>query len=115
MTSPLEIEAAINLMLQKHLTFSIENKILKQGRLILFCIKDFFCTFTIMCEVKKNKKIVYELPYPFAIEQLDNKLIFDYTTNAFCKNNTNIKNLVQNITSKKVSKLYNKKIIITSV
>jgi len=114
MTSPLEIEKIITGFLQKTVTFSIETKILKKGRLILFCIKDFFCIFTLLCEEKKNKKIVYEVPYPFDLYTGQNgKIIFDYSVNTFCKTNKELQKLVNQLPIKKTAKLYNKKMAIT--
>jgi len=114
MTSPIELEKLITEHLQKTVTFSIETKILKKGRLILFCIKDFFCIFTLLCEEKKNKKIVYEIPYPFDLHTGQNgKLIFDYTVNTFCKVNKGLSGLVNNLPIKKTAKLFNKRVTIT--
>ena len=114
MTSPLEIEKAITNHLQKTVTFSIETKILKKGKLILFCIKDFFCVFTLLCEEKKNKKIIYEIPYPFDLHLgQSGKLVFDYTVNSFCKVNKNLAKCINSLPIKKPAKLYNKKITIT--
>ena len=113
MTSPLEIEKAISEHLQKSITFSIETKILKKGKLILFCIKDFFCVFTLLCEEKKNKRIVYEIPYPFDLQVLNNKLVFDYTLNTFCKVNKELAQVVNKLQIKKPAKIFNKKITLT--
>lgn len=116
MTSPLEIEKAISEHLQKTIVFSIESKVLKKGRLILFCIKDFFCVFTLISEEKKNKKIVYEIPYPFDLNLVNkNKLIFDYSLDTFCKINSKLYDCVNKLQLKKTSKLFNKKISITAV
>jgi len=113
MTSPLEIEKAISAHLQKTITFSIEAKILKKGKLILFCIKDFFCVFTLLCEEKKNKKIVYEIPYPFDLHINNDKLIFDYTINTFCKLNNELSKPINKLALKKPAKIFNKKITLT--
>lgn len=113
MTSPLEIEKAISDHLQKTIIFSIESKILKKGKLILFCIKDFFCVFTLVCEEKKNKRIVYEIPYPFDLQINDNKLVFDYTINTFCKINKQLQTSINALSLKKPAKIFNKKVTLT--
>ena len=113
MTSPLEIEKAISNHLQKTIQFSIETKILKKGKLILFCIKDFFCVFTLLCEEKKNKRIIYEIPYPFDMQVLSNKLVFDYTLSTFCKVNKELSTAISALSIKKPAKIFNKKITIT--
>jgi hypothetical protein len=115
MTSIEEIEKNISKFLQKNIIFTIEHKTLKKGRLLLFCVKDFFCTFTLLCEEKNNKKIVYEIPYPFDVVVLPNKLVFDYTVRRFCKNSAELEESVKKILPEKPSKIFNKKITITSL
>ena len=115
MTSTEQIENIISNFLQKRVTFSLETKTLKKGKLILFCIKDFFCVFTLLCEEKNNKKIVYEIPYPFCISTQPNKLIFDYTLKGFCQNNPTLETKLKTIVPEKPSKIFNKKITITAL
>jgi len=113
MTSPLEIEKAVTDHLQKTVQFSTETKMLKKGKLILFCIKDFFCVFTLLCEEKKNKKIIYEIPYPYNFSIQDNKLVFDYTINTFCRVNRQLAKHINSLQLKKTAKLFNKKVSLT--
>ncbi len=64
--------------LQKNINIVLENKTLKQGRLLLFCIKDFYLNFTLACN---NGTKTFELPYPFAtyMESASSSiLILDY-------------------------------------
>ena len=64
--------------LQKNISIMLDNKTLKQGRLLLFCIKDFYLNFTLMCG---NGTKTFELPYPFDtyMESLTSHvLILDY-------------------------------------
>ena len=113
MTSIYEIEAAISKVLQNNVTFTLENKIVKKGKLILFCIKDFFCVFTLVCPDRGNKKIIYEIPYPFAMNVTREKIVFDYTALSFCKNNKIIDSLMRKLNICKPSKYYNKRLTIT--
>jgi len=113
MTSIYEIEAAISKALQNNVTFTLENKIVKKGKLILFCIKDFFCVFTLVCPDRGNKKIIYEIPYPFSMNTTSEKIVFDYTALSFCKNNKNIDSLMRKLNISKPSKYYNKRLTIT--
>jgi len=111
MTSIDEIEQIIKPFLLLKATFSIDNKVIKQGRLQLFCIKDFFCTFTLLGLEKENKRIIYELLYPFSIKSNDSSIEFDYTLDAFSLSNTAIKEQVNKIKLNKPSKFFNKKVI----
>jgi hypothetical protein len=113
MTSIEELEKKITSFLQRTVQFSLETKSLKKGKLILFCVKDFFCTFTLLCEEKNNKKIIYEIPYPFKTHYYDNKLVFDYTIKTFCNGNENLEQSIKKILPEKPSKLLNKRVSIT--
>jgi len=112
MTSTEAIEKTISSYLQSTLCFSLENKILKKGKLILFCVKDFYCTFTLLCQEKNNKKIIFEIPYPFDFTHIDSKIIFDYTLKSFTSNNSAVEHILNKVVSKKPSKFLNKKIIV---
>jgi len=112
MISPELLEKTVSRILQKHVEFIIEKKTVKSGKLILFCIKDFYCNFTLFSDTK-NKKILYEIPYPFSLEDNDTTIVFDYTLETFQKNNPHILdniNLFKGL--KKPSKLFNKKLVI---
>jgi hypothetical protein len=64
--------------LQKNINIVLENKTLKQGKLLLFSIKDFYLNFTLLCN---NVTKTFELPYPFATftESLSSgDLVLDY-------------------------------------
>lgn len=115
MTSVEEIEDKIKGLLQRKVIFALENKILKRGKLILFCVKDFFCVFTLICEEKNNKRIIYELPYPFKFFKNNDKYIFDYSVKTFCHSNPGIEEIVREVIPDKPSKLLNKKITITII
>lgn len=75
---------------QKNISITLENKTLRQGRLLLFCIKDFYLHFTLQCgSVTKT----FELPYPFKIYSDPasiNILVLDYKMNSFTQDLHNI-------------------------
>lgn len=111
MTSIEEIEQIIKPFLLLKTTFTIDNKVIKQGKMQLFCVKDFFCTFTLLGIEKENKKVIYELPYPFSIKATDTSIEFDYTLDSFCLSNAAIKEATNKIKLNKTSKFFNKKVI----
>jgi hypothetical protein len=115
MTSPEIIEKSLESFLQKRVVFALESKILKKGKLILFCIKDFFCIFTLICEEKNNKKIMYEIPYPFEFTHTSAKLTFDYTVSSFTKGKSDVLTAFKKINIGKPSKLLNKKVSLYTV
>ena len=112
MTSIEEIEQIIKPLHLYKVTFTIDNKVIKQGKLQLFCIKDFFCTFILLGLEKENKKIIYELPYPFNIKKTNDSTVeFDYTLDSFCLSNNAIKEQTNTISLIETSKFFNKKVI----
>jgi len=111
MISPEHIINTINKHLQKKIDFVIDNKTIKSGKIILFSIKDFFCSFLLYSE-QKNKRFLYEIPYPFVYLENDNSITFDYTIETFVKNNPAIKDYLLKLKNKKQSKLFNKKLIL---
>jgi len=116
MTSIDEIEHLIEPFLLTPITFTIDEKVIKQGKLQLFCIKDFFCVFTLLSLEKNNKKTVYEIPYPFNIKTLnDGRLELDYTLESFYLSNSRVRELVNKLKLSKTSKFFNKKIVVTAV
>jgi hypothetical protein len=111
MTSPEEIEDLIKPLLLTHIDFLLENKKIKSGKFILFSVRDFFCVFTFH-DTLKNKKIIYEIPYPFNVYTTNGGVIFDYTVNTFCEKNLDIATHIIRHSSKKPSKLFNKKLFV---
>ena len=75
------IEKQINNFLLKHITFKLNNKVVKKGKLKIFTIKQFFIKFNL--EINNEIK-VYEIPYPYKIHTSDNALDFEYTLSSFC-------------------------------
>ena len=109
MTTVNHIILSVNKHLQKNIDFTIDNKVIKSGKMLLFSVKDFFCCFLLFNEEKK-KRFLYEVPYPFEFAENDNELIFDYTLASFTKSNPTIKDDLLKFRTKKPSKLFNKKV-----
>ena len=71
---------------QKKITIVLENKVLRQGKLLLFCIKDFYLNFNLQIN---NVSKIFELPYPFDtyLESLTSTtLILDYKHTTLTRN-----------------------------
>jgi len=70
---------------QKEISIVIDNKVLRQGKLLLFSIKDFYLHFTLLTN---NATKNFELPYPFNAYMFNlssNILILDYKNRTFTK------------------------------
>lgn len=105
----LTVEENLKQFLQRNITIRIDDKILRQGRLILFNLKDYYLIFTLKI---KNRNKTYELPYPFRNTFLTvDSLQFDYRLANLHNNEPTI--LKHNIfCSSKKSKLYDKVVTI---
>lgn len=99
-----KLERSINNFLQQKINFIVNGKTVKSGKLILFCIKDFYLVFTL--SIHQTKKI-FEIPYPYGYNVVDNKIVLDYTINKLCHNLKHIENSAKNLISKKPNKFFN--------
>ena len=68
--------------LQKQILFSINNKIIKKGRLLLFRRVHYFIQ--IVLSTEKNNRESFEVPIPFKVENYidEGLLYFDYRVNS---------------------------------
>lgn len=107
-----KLEKSINDMLQQKVSFTVNGKSIKSGKLILFCIKDFYLVFTLV--IQHSKKI-FEIPYPYEFRTVDKKIILDYTLESFCHNMGDIKNHAKLLLPKKPNKFHNSLTEITIV
>ena len=101
-----DLKDSLELILQRDVRFNVNKKILREGRVILYNMKDFYIEFIII--TKKNIRKVYEIPVPFSVDVTKDAIYFDYTLKTICKddhnNAVNIK-LISSCLGKK-SKLY---------
>ena len=108
------IEDHLNEALQKDVRFTLNGKILREGRLMLYNIKDFYITFTIM--TKKDIVKTYEIPIPFKISKSEKDINLSYMQDHLVKGNKKIKMLISDIYGKigKKSKFHNNVLVIES-
>jgi len=99
-----KLEKSINTFLQQKISFSVNNKSIKTGKLILFCIKDFYLIFTIM--VNQTKK-VFEVPYPYNFFIGSKKIVFDYSVDSLCNEDRKILEYAKFLIPKKPGKYFN--------
>jgi len=110
MTNILKLEKDMASIFQKDLKFKINNKILKEGKLILFSFKEFYLHFKL--HVTGNTYKYIELPYPYYYKITPSSIMFDYTNNSLSKNNTDIDVLIKLLKRAKHSKFYDNTLII---
>lgn len=110
MTNILKLEKDMSLIFQKKLRFKINNKILKEGKLILFSFKEFYLHFKL--HIANNNYKYIEIPYPFNYRMEQNTIYFDYTNQSLSRNNSEIELLIKLLKRHKHSKFYDNTLII---
>ena len=98
-----KIEKAVNKYLQQKIHFFVNGKLLKTGKLILFCIKDFYLVFTI--NIHHHRK-TFEIPYPFDFAEMENKVVFNYDVKKLHHGMVRIEQHARLLAPKKNNKFY---------
>jgi hypothetical protein len=81
------------------------SKVLRQGQLLLFYVKDFYLHFTLKVG---NQTKQFEIPYPFDTKRPSpNMLLLDYTLSSFRAEFNDIERKIKNIGLQKKSRYYN--------
>jgi len=98
--------------LQRNVSFEVNGKHIRKGKLILFNIKDFYISFNIL--TVKNTTKTYELPIPFEISQVEDGILCDFSVNNLIKKSSVREYLIKTIYNKlgKKSKIYDNKLMI---
>jgi len=103
-----QVEAQIIPLLQETVQFVIDKKVIKKGKLLLFSMKGFYLTFTIVND--KGEPKIYEIPYPFKISNIHEdspELTLDYTLNEISNDNAFTYIKLTNVKPIKKSKFFN--------
>jgi hypothetical protein len=80
-----QLEDVCKSLLQRTVSFTVKNKIIKKGKIELFTQRNFHIVFHLL--TNKNKKEKLEIPIPFSIEEHldDGLLFFDYRIKSLSK------------------------------
>ena len=113
MKLPEDIEKSILNYLQKKIVFICENKQYREGKLLLFAVKDFYLNFTISYERKERKTI--EIPYPFEFRSRKHHLEFDYHLSHLSKGMHNISHTVKTLPIPRKKKFYNVNVVLSAL
>jgi len=98
-----QLEKAINPYLQQKINFSINGKLIKSGRLVLFSVKDFYLNFTLIIQ---NVKKVYEIPYPYHYFYKNTNIVLDYSLPKFHHGIIDIINYTKLVQPKRPTKYF---------
>lgn len=113
MKLPEDIEKTILDYLQKKVVFICENKQYREGRLLLFSVKDFYLNFTISCDRKERK--IFEIPYPFEFRVKRNHLEFDFHLKHLSKGMHSISSIVKTLPIPRKKKYYNINMVLSAL
>lgn len=108
-----ELQDNLAAVLQQNLKFIINGKTIKEGKLLLYNIKDYYITFTLVTPKEVVK--TYEIPIPFKIAIKDGDLIFNYAITTLSKKDPDKQILIRLLLQKigKKSKFYDNALTIT--
>jgi len=95
---------------QKNVQFTLKNKSYKKGRFINFKISGCYISFVIQTEKKKD---TFEIPFPFAMNNKNNSVFFDYRLETLSEQDSNLLVNLKTTTRVKNSKFYNATLTIT--
>jgi hypothetical protein len=95
---------------QKNVQFILRNKPYKKGRFINFKISGCYISFIVQTEKKKD---IFEIPFPFAINNKNNSVFFDYRLETLCEQDPVLLVNLKTTTRIKNSKFYNTTLTIT--
>jgi len=72
----LQLDNSFKPLLQRSIQLTLKNKPYKKGKLINFKLSGCYISFILLTEKKKE---TFEIPFPFAIKNKQDNVIFDYT------------------------------------
>lgn len=101
------LEETLKNLLQKKISFEIDKKIFKTGKVILFSQHYFFISFIMNTAKKKQEKTEIPIPFNIEVHKDDNLIYFDYRVATLAHNNKDALTALQNIPSQK-NKFLNK-------
>jgi len=103
------IEYFFKPFLQSQITFELNNKSIKQGKLILFDVKDFHIFFNIETEQNRTKQFIIPLPYELAVID-DNTIVLDYTIEKLSGGNRDLFFKLKTTSRKKQTRFFDTKV-----
>jgi hypothetical protein len=98
------------LLLQKNVLLTLKNKPYKKGRLINFKLSGCYISFVMQTEKKKE---TFEIPFPFAIKQNKESVVFDYTLQTLSEQDYDLLINLKTVSQIKKCKFYDASLAIT--
>ena len=98
------LEDLLKSLLQKTLSFQLDNKPFKIGKIILYTQKYFYISFIISTAKKKQEKLDIPIPFNFKINKNKNYILLDYRIDTLAHNNKKALELIQLKINKTITK-----------
>jgi hypothetical protein len=114
MYKPLDTLQCIKDLLLKQVVFTIEEKTVRKGKLLLFSCDDYYVKFVLQTNKNVNKN--YEIPYPYKVRHGDSYVTFSYKLLDLCRGNQNkLQYMLIHTTPNGTNKLHDKNLNITVI
>jgi hypothetical protein len=97
-------------LLQRNVQLTLKNKSFKKGRLINFKLSGYYVSFVVLTEKKRE---TFEIPFPFAIKQKNDTVVFDYTLESLSEQDYDLLVNLKTVSQVKKCKFYNALFTIT--
>ena len=108
------IDQYLNEYLQRDVKLMLDNKIIRQGKFLIYSTKDYIISFTL--RNNKDQIKIYDVFYPYDIYINSNKrLVFDYQLEKLVTGvHTMADSILEVVKDTKTHKLFNRKLLIVS-
>lgn len=107
-----KLESTLKSFLQKKVSFEIDGKLFKTGKILLFTQKYFYISLILSTTKKKQEKVEIPIPFNIEIHNDDNLIYFDYRLTTLAHNNKEALDALQEINTQK-NKFFNKILTLT--
>lgn len=98
------IERVFSAFLQSKISFDINGKSIKKGKLILIAIKDFHIFFVLQADNGEKKQFI--LPLPFDVEKKSDVVALDFTLKTLSRHNNDVYLKLRTTTKKKNTRFF---------
>lgn len=99
------IEKAFSSFLQSKISFDINGKSIKKGKLILIAIKDFHIFFILQTDTGDSKQFILPLPYNVELNK-NNDVVLDFTLKTLSRGNKDVLLKLRTTSKKKNTRFF---------
>ena len=108
----LKLDTNFKELFQKTIQLTLKNKPYKKGKLVNFKLSGCYLSLVMVTEKKQE---TFEIPFPYAIQNSNGKLIFDYTLSTLAEHDYALLINLKSTSRVKNCKFYNTILSITAL